>query len=145
MSTPQAPHLLLLNCAEQEAALTVGERRFLHSGGPRSGQAAPRQVRTPASSRRRKATSSRRRLGGVVWAGLEGGDRWGRGRAVANLGELPGEFSPRITVEISSHYGSYFLLKQNLTLSLNSTETYLSLQVGTVLALGVGSKDFPSS
>lgn len=78
--TPQASHLLLLNCAEQEAALTVGKRRLLHSGGPRKGWTAPRQVRTPASSRRGKPTSSRRRLGGVVWAWLEIGGRWGRYR-----------------------------------------------------------------
>lgn len=78
--TPQASHLLLLNCAEQEAALTVGERRFLHSGGSRRKRTARRQVRTPASSRRGKTTSSRRRFGGVVWAGLEIRDLWDRDR-----------------------------------------------------------------
>lgn len=82
-STPkatEASHLLLLNGAEQEAALAVGERRFLHSAGPRRGRRplanAAHHFLPGVGNRRHPGADAQARS--TVWAGLEVGDRGSR-------------------------------------------------------------------
>lgn len=82
-STPkvtEASHLLLLNGSKQEAALAVGERRFLHSAGTRRGRRplanATHHFLPGVGNRRHPGADAQARS--AVWAGLEGGDRGSR-------------------------------------------------------------------